>query len=125
MVTILTATIPCLRPLYNKIRGRNSSSDSYNNPNGPRTRSQGYQLNNIGVDKNNSSPDFDGYHGHTHTAVAGGKNDDQSDKSILQGTDGNIIRTDVVTVQVDDEENDWGNKSRAWSREKKIEREAV
>ncbi|CZR60696.1 related to integral membrane protein pth11 [Phialocephala subalpina] len=125
MVTILTATIPCLRPLYTKLRGRSSSDDSYNKQDGNRSRSQGYQLNNIGVDKDNGRPNLDTYLGHANTAVAGGKNDDQSDKSMLECADGNIIRTDVVTVQVDYDESDWGNKSKAWSREKACEREAV
>ena len=106
MVTIITATAPCLRPLYNRLRGR-SRGDSYEDPNRARTR--GYHLKNIGVDRKYSrdgqltlDPHFD----FSRTTVQGGKQDDQSDKSILERGEGTITRTNVVSVKVEyDEES--------------------
>ena len=116
MVTILTATIPCLRPLYNQIRGR-SRDDSYDNPNRMRTRT--YRLKNIGVDKETSSNrqlSLGPHSDYSKTMVVGGKQDDQSDKSILERGEGTITRTNVVSVQVDyDEEAQWKNKKGRWS----------
>ena len=108
MVTILTATIPCLRPLYNKLRGR-SRDDSYNKkPRIIEDKNGSYQLKNFGVDK---CPLKLGPHtDYATTTVAGGNNDDQSDKSILERTDKSIVRTDAVTVQVEYEDTDLEQK---------------
>lgn len=120
MVTILTATIPCLRPLYNDIRGRSTRSYS-DNPNRLRTRS--YHLNDIGVDREETDRETGsnrklalGPHGdYSKTMVVGGKQDDESDKSILAQGEGTIIRTNVVSVRVDyDQESQWGSKKK-WS----------
>jgi len=117
MVTILTATIPCLRPLYSRIRGYSTHSYS-DNPNRLRTRS--YHLDNIGVDRetdSNHKLNLEPHNDYSRATVVGGKQDDESDKSILAQGEGNIIRTNVISVQVEyDQGSQWGNKKKKnWS----------
>ncbi|TVY37762.1 hypothetical protein LSUB1_G004425 [Lachnellula subtilissima] len=116
MVTILTATIPCLRPLYNEIRGFSTHSYS-DSPNRLRTRS--YHLDNIGVDRetdSNRKLNLEPHNNYSRATVVGGKQDDGSDKSILAQGEGTIIRTNVVSVQVEyDQESQWPNKKKNWS----------
>ncbi|TVY40801.1 hypothetical protein LOCC1_G006253 [Lachnellula occidentalis] len=115
MVTILTATIPCLRPLYNEIRGHSTRSYS-DNPNRLRTRS--YHLNDIGVDReedNNAKLDLGPHNDYSRTMVVGGKQDDSSDKSILAQGEGNIIRTNVISVQVDYDQEPQRRTKKKWT----------
>ncbi|TVY88169.1 hypothetical protein LAWI1_G005805 [Lachnellula willkommii] len=107
MVTILTATIPTLRPLYNDIRGRSTRSYGDEDPNRMRTRS--YHLNNIGVDRktdketdSNRKLALEPHNDYSKTMVSGGRPDDGSDKSILAQGENSIIRTNVVRVDYDD-----------------------
>jgi hypothetical protein len=121
MVSILTATIPTLRPLYKQIRGMYSDSNNKY----PR-QTNGYRLDNMPDGK--SDPGFGPSNMYTRTEVVGGqqKNDDNSDKSILGRSDGPIIRTDAVTVEYEDA---WSNKSKTnvpeWQRNKASEQETV
>ncbi|TVY13291.1 hypothetical protein LARI1_G008772 [Lachnellula arida] len=119
MVTILTATIPTLRPLYNDIRGRSTRSYGDEDPNRMRTRS--YHLNNIGVDRktdketdSNRKLALEPHNDYSKTMVSGGRPDDGSDKSILAQGENSIIRTNVVRIDYDDQESQWGSK-KDWS----------
>jgi hypothetical protein len=98
MITILTATIPTLRPLYKLVRNgyyRNNYEYSHNSKPG----SNGFRLKNIPSD--NERPKL-GPHQHfskANVAIGEQNIDDRSDKSILERADRNIMRTDVVTVE--------------------------
>lgn len=69
---------------------------------------------------NGGSPELGPHSDYSKTTIVGGKQDDRSDKSILErgdGGDGAITKTNVVTVQVDyDEEAQWKDTGRSWSK---------
>lgn len=122
MVTILTATIPTLRPLYNQLRGYGTSEDKYSNHR--RSRSRGYRLDNIGSEGSNKTTPALTPQSKYGTVSVTANADYQSDKSILGRTDVAIVRTDQVTVEYKDE---WSGKKQTngWSRQTTSEQEAV
>ncbi|KAH8590118.1 hypothetical protein B0O99DRAFT_635667 [Bisporella sp. PMI_857] len=122
MVTILTATIPTLRPLYNQLRGYVTSEDKYGSH--KRSRSRGYRLDNIESEASNKITPALTPHSNYGTVIVTANADNQSDKSILGRTDAAIVRTDQVTVEYEDE---WPGKKQtnAWSRQNTSEQEAV
>ena len=92
-VTILTATIPTLRPLYRRIRGSLSSG-----PYGS-SRARGYEL--------SDRPSNGTRHIERKAAVTASgehKDDDRSDKHILKYSNG-IRRTDTVLIDVEGAES--------------------
>ena len=122
MVTMLTGTIPTLRPLYNRLRGYGTNEDKCSSQRG--SRSRGYRLENMESEQSNKNTPSLTPQSRYATASVIANTDYHGDESILGGMGVAIVRTDEVTVEY---KEDWSSKKQTngWSRQPVSEQEAV